>query len=95
LQSLWVDGILTALEMIRQDGERLRMSMLTAVCVDEIESFEAGDTREDHKPAATSTFLVKESTALQSSRFQALIVRIDPGYSCGENRGMNALPVIC
>jgi hypothetical protein len=71
LQSLWVDGVLTALGIIRQDGERLRMSMLTTVCVDEIESFEAGDTREHRKPAASSAFLVEESTALQSNRFQS------------------------
>jgi hypothetical protein len=32
--------------------------------VGEIESFEARDTREDHKPAASSAFLVEESAAL-------------------------------
>jgi hypothetical protein len=61
------------------------MSMLTTVCVDEIESFEARDTREDHKLAASSAFLVEQSTALQSNRFQALSVKINSAYSCGEH----------
>jgi hypothetical protein len=52
--------------------------------VGEIESFGARDTREDHKPAASSAFLVEESTVLQSNRFQALSVKIDSAYSYTE-----------
>jgi hypothetical protein len=54
-------------------------------CVHENESLEAGDTMKDHKPAASSMFLVEESRRVQPDRSQALNVKRDPAYSCGEH----------